>query len=1342
MTTETARHDSDGNREWLDHDRQRELLQALLQAVANRIQAEEQLAGDQAGRTSGEDQGYQAACRALEQERDDEQATVVRQYDLVRDESLSEFDAEIAATQIEYDDRVDELQTAFEQGQERDEQELGEARWMVQAVLDDTADHSPKHKFETYRTRLQASRVRRMADWEDLADRVEQIALRLAEWRQSPRAEVWQGNRPPTEADDCLEHFVECVEGANKAIDALNRLWLVRMFSGHRPLLLWLGAVVALAAGLILGELPWRLGLLKQQGLLSLSIVFSLGTSMVFVIAVLGVLYLAAGARCHGLWNRLQQHVADARRARQQWLKTSKREFGRRQGEFSDWYHVIVEERDNAIERIEEIHAERVKEFEQGHATELSEVHRSFPQKLKALAEERDRQAAACEAEKAGRFEEIQRSYANDRGELDREHAQRTAIDREGFQRAFQDLSENWRKACDEFHSGTRSMVSRCEEIFVPWPQLGDDGYQRPDTVPSAIRLGEFRVDLSQVPGGIPSDERLKPAATEMPMPAILPFPEKSSLLLEADGTGRNAAVETLQTAMLRLLTSLPPGKLRFTIIDPVGLGDNFSAFMHLADFDELLVSGRIWTESAHIDRQLANLTEHMENVFQTYLRNQFTTIEQYNEYAGEVAEPYHVLVVANFPTNFSDNAVRRLVSIASSGARCGVSTLVSVDSRQQLPHNFALDDLRQHASCLVWNGERFVWQDRDLAWLPLALEAPPEPGTFVDIVRAVGEQAKDMRRVEVPFDRIAPRQQDYWSRDSRRGLDVPLGRAGATKLQDLHLGTGTSQHVLIAGKTGSGKSSFLHTLITNVALHYGPDQVEFFLIDFKKGVEFKTYVTNRLPHARVVAIESDREFGVSVLERLDAMLSERGDLFRNHRVQDVAGYRDACPDDPLPRVLLIIDEFQEFFIEDDRVHQQAALLLDRLVRQGRAFGIHVLLGSQTLGGAYSLARSTLGQVAVRVALQCSESDAHLILSEDNTAARLLTRPGEAIYNDANGLLEGNHPFQIAWLDEAARDARLGELRDRADLLAGPAGDMVVFEGNVPADVTTSRVLDGCLAELPRETSVVSPLAWLGEAVQIKEPPLLRFRRQSGTNLLVVGQQPEEALGVLAAATLALAAQHAPGDGGRFVVCDGSAADESSGETWRKVAETLPHVFQLVRPRKVSEALEELATEVARRDREDDETAPPIYLVLFHLGRFRDLRPGEDDFGFGSSFGGGDDEKPVSSSVRLATILRDGPGLGVHVLCWCDTYNNVSRWLNTQTLRDFEIRAAFQMNASDSSNLVDSAAASRLGNHRALLYLAEQGSLEKFRPFAPPPESWLAEVASRFGGESSVPVAR
>ena len=124
-----------------------------------------------------------------------------------------------------------------------------------------------------------------------------------------------------------------------------------------------------------------------------------------------------------------------------------------------------------------------------------------------------------------------------------------------------------------------------------------------------------------------------------------------------------------------------------------------------------------------------------------------------------------------------------------------------------------------------------------------------------------------------------------------------------------------------------------------------------------------------------MIAIESEREFGLSVLERLDGELRRRGELFRTAGVQDLPDFRKARPETPMPRVLLMVDEFQELFVEDDKLAQDAGLLLDRLVRQGRAFGIHVLLGSQTLSGAYSLARSTMGQMAVRVALQCSEAD-------------------------------------------------------------------------------------------------------------------------------------------------------------------------------------------------------------------------------------------------------------------------------------------------------------------------------------------------------------------------------
>ena len=292
-----------------------------------------------------------------------------------------------------------------------------------------------------------------------------------------------------------------------------------------------------------------------------------------------------------------------------------------------------------------------------------------------------------------------------------------------------------------------------------------------------------------------------------------------------------------------------------------------------------------------------------------------------------------------------------------------------------------------------------------------------------------------------MPFEFIAPPPEKWWTGDSRGGLSVPLGRSGATQRQHLRLGKGTAQHALIAGKTGSGKSTLLHALITNLALLYRPDEVELYLIDFKKGVEFKAYAAHDLPHARVIAIESEREFGLSVLQRLDAELKVRGERFRDGRAQDLNAYRQAAPDVRCPRILLIVDEFQEFFTEDDRIAQEAAQLLDRLVRQGRAFGMHVLLGSQTLGGAYSLARSTIDQMAVRIALQCSEADAHLILSDDNSAARLLSRPGEAIYNDANGLVEGNNPFQVVWLGDERREQYLNQIRDHGrPPIASPAG--------------------------------------------------------------------------------------------------------------------------------------------------------------------------------------------------------------------------------------------------------------------------------------------------------------
>jgi hypothetical protein len=278
-----------------------------------------------------------------------------------------------------------------------------------------------------------------------------------------------------------------------------------------------------------------------------------------------------------------------------------------------------------------------------------------------------------------------------------------------------------------------------------------------------------------------------------------------------------------------------------------------------------------------------------------------------------------------------------------------------------------------------------------------LELDSLPSASQFDRIVLAVGDASQEANKVEVPFERVAPEPAAWWKQDVTQLLHAPIGRLGAQGVQYFELGRGTEQHALVAGTTGSGKSTLLHVLILSLAVTYSPDDIQLYLVDFKKGIEFKDYATYQLPHAQVVAIQSEREFGLSVLEGLDRELQRRGDIFRDLGVTSLTEYRQKHPEDKLPRMLLLVDEFQEFFTEDDSIASQVSLILDRLVRQGRAFGMHVLLASQSLTGAYSMSRSTMDQMAVRIALQCKEGDSRIILGDDNPAARLLSRPGEAI---------------------------------------------------------------------------------------------------------------------------------------------------------------------------------------------------------------------------------------------------------------------------------------------------------------------------------------------------------
>jgi hypothetical protein len=94
-----------------------------------------------------------------------------------------------------------------------------------------------------------------------------------------------------------------------------------------------------------------------------------------------------------------------------------------------------------------------------------------------------------------------------------------------------------------------------------------------------------------------------------------------------------------------------------------------------------------------------------------------------------------------------------------------------------------------------------------------------------------------------------------------------------------------------------------------------------------------------------------------------------------------------------------------------------------------------------------------MGQMVIRVALQCKEADAYLIMDDNNAAPRLLSRPGEGIYNDAAGALEGNSPFQVVWLADEERDRWLDEVHRLAEQHGDGKEGPIVFEGNAPADI-------------------------------------------------------------------------------------------------------------------------------------------------------------------------------------------------------------------------------------------------------------------------------------------------
>lgn len=1159
----------------------------------------------------------------------------------------------------------------------------------------------------TENSALHDQRLAESSKWQKRFTALEKESVRSFNGFHSIRSELLRALKNLNEATakgvppERLEEMHQDLYGRLKRF---RRNPLIAWFNGF-PLTLQIFLILAVGGGL-----PFLLGLVGKEGV---SYTATVGGAAALCVAI-GILFVTSRIKALSFASEYNDALIEAKKSRLQFREWVEQSFKLKNQQIESEFQRVKADFEKGLAKAAKEESEKERKYNSPEEVEarasalrarLDEAKRA---RLNSVGRKLNREIAEFEKKREDQLEalsgDITTSEAGLAEELDRQ---------------FGSLVGQWDSSILPAHIELREQGKTNEES-VEWLEAGPDAWSAPAEFSGSIPYAILEWSGIGEEVSLPVSEQLRlPDAPDYRLPLRLRVPDAASILLETKQFGRDEAVNFLNYLALAWLADSPPGRLSFSFFDPVGLGESFAGLMHLADYEEILINSRIRTQEDQIEARLGELCDHMEKVIQMYLRSDYETITQYNEAAGTIAERYHFVVAADFPKGFSELATKRLQSIAASGARCGVFLLIHCDQRADLPPGFQMDDLRKACVCVRSNIEGFFLKDNPVSGTKLALLAPPPPEAFAEWVHRIGEANRDSNRIEVPFSFIAPDKEEMWSATTASELTVPIGRSGATKLQQFALGKGTCQHALIAGKTGSGKSTLFHILITNLALWADPDEVEFYLIDFKKGVEFKCYADYRLPHARVIAIESDREFGLSVLQRLDEELKHRGELFRSAGVQDVASYRQTEGAIPMPRTLLLIDEFQEFFTEDDQISQQAAVLLDRIVRQGRAFGIHAVLGSQTLGGAFTLARATLGQMTVRIALACNEADAYLIMDDTNPAPRLLTRPGEGIYNDRAGAVEANSPFQVVWLSEKEREGYLQQIRERAAASGKTAKSQVVFEGNAPGDVTRDAEVAELIASGPRETG--SPSIFIGAPNAIKGPTEVRFERQSGSNLLVVGQRDDVVDTMVAVGLRLLRAQL--GSEARLVLVDSrfsrSGGTHADDRSWFHEAVERVGGVETPDAHEMGNVINELAAGMKAVSEGEAPAGPPVMLFIPSLHRYKKLRY-EDDFSFSL-----DEEAEAKPATSLHELICEGPGWGYHTVVSLDSYNNIVRCLGRKGMGEFEKKILFQMSASDSASLIDTGAASDLGLNRALFYDEPTGEVEIFRPYAQPPLEWF-----------------
>jgi hypothetical protein len=625
---------------------------------------------------------------------------------------------------------------------------------------------------------------------------------------------------------------------------------------------------------------------------------------------------------------------------------------------------------------------------------------------------------------------------------------------------------------------------------------------------------------------------------TQSGAPAVAPFLEHAGWALRGE---ESAVVDLIRQVALRTTAQIPLRFLRIRVYDPRIEG----ALGWLSELRD--ANPASYPPPAHstddLRAAIADVTGLASAAAEQINARHVRTLGELWLDEGRPTHPYTLVVLFAYPLGVDEAAQAALIRLAESGPPRGISLLVHVDETVRPERDVRPDDLLRHLTPFAATGD--TWRSPLLPDEVVVTADPPPARDIVKAVltRAVREVSSDSGPTIPLSDLLAAFAEDPWRDSVTDGIEAVIGLRGRDPVT-LALRSENPPHpnLLIGGAVGQGKSNLLLTIIYALAARYAPEELEMLLLDFKQGLEFKRFDKdddgrNWLPHARILSLESSMPFGLAVLEFVLREMERRAQVFNAAHCNGFREYRSSGQ--PMARMLLIIDEFQVLFDGTNDVTREAVQLFERLARQGRAFGIHILLSSQTLSGISGLqvkGDSIFAQFPLRVSLKNTADESQAILSRGNTAAAELTYRGEVVVNRNYGQAVSNEIAIAGYADPVWIGGLQKSLWERASSPREPW----VFLGND-------------FAQWPRELPAADvPTARIGRPIAVTDDIVgIPFANDVDQTVAIIGSGDSEATAVLAAAVDTATMNWGPGS--RIVLLDGRQTGSGPDQTVRAV---------------------------------------------------------------------------------------------------------------------------------------------------------------------------------------------